>query len=117
MHVTPTLLSAGNLEEALTHYTAALALDEQPIYLTNRSATFGRLARHEEALTDAEAACSLDPSWTKGYVRKADALARLGRADEGVAALEAGLQAVGDDAVSIERERNERKGRKDGSAV
>lgn len=59
--------------------------------LGNRSAAYGALGRHEEALTDAINAISIDPSYVKGYYRQTSALIELKRYEEAIAAAQAGL--------------------------
>ena len=49
---------------------------------SNRSACHLKLGAHEAALADADACAALRPGWAKGWGRKAEALARLGRAEE-----------------------------------
>jgi len=52
--------------EAITQYTAAIALDGSvPALWTNRSACLALLNKHEESLQDANKAISLDPTWAK----------------------------------------------------
>ena len=85
--------SAGRYEEAITHFTAAIAVDpENHVLYSNRSACFSSLMRYQEALEDAEKVISIKPDWGKGYSRKGAALYGLHRWVDAVAAYDAGLQ-------------------------
>lgn len=86
-------LTSGEYEEAVKHYTDAIALDpKNHVLFSNRSAAHAKAGNYATALEDAEHTVSLNPSWSKGYSRKGSALAYLGRYDEAIAAYEKGLQ-------------------------
>ena len=57
----------------------------------NRSATRLAMNKPEDALKDAESAIKTDPTWAKGFVRKALALQRLNRFDQSLEALKQAL--------------------------
>jgi tetratricopeptide (TPR) repeat protein len=52
------------------------------VYFSNRSAAYAAMDKWREALDDAHEATMLQPSWVKGYVRKAGALSHLGKHEE-----------------------------------
>ena len=91
-------LNRGQLDEALSHYSKALAIcSEDPQLLTARASTYLKLAEKnrnmndresllELALKDSESSIRADPSWFLGYHTKATSLAELGRKHEALAA-------------------------------
>ena len=91
-------LNRGQLDEALSHYSKALALcPEDPQLLTARASTYLKSAEKnrsmnergsllELALKDSESSIRADPSWFLGYHTKATSLAELGRKHEALAA-------------------------------
>ena len=53
-------------EEAITHYTNAIALDgNNHVLYSNRSAAYSNLGKYEEALKDGEKTIELKPDWGK----------------------------------------------------
>ncbi|XP_065814885.1 LON peptidase N-terminal domain and RING finger protein 3 [Labrus bergylta] len=92
----PTLHQAGRLrregnglyadkkvEAALEKYDEAILIAPlDHILFSNRSQIHSSLKHYEKALRDAEMACRLMPHWSKGHVRKAQALMSLGRTEE-----------------------------------
>lgn len=86
-------MASGNFEEAIKHYTEAIALDSNNhVLYSNRSAAHAKNGNYEAALEDANKTVTLNPNWSKGYSRKGGALAYLGRFEEAIAAYEKGLQ-------------------------
>ena len=91
-------LSLGQLDEALSHYSKALAIcSEDPQLLTARASTYLKSAEKNQnmneresllelALKDSESSIRADPSWFLGYHTKATSLAELGRKHEALAA-------------------------------
>jgi tetratricopeptide (TPR) repeat protein len=86
------LFVKGKYNKADLKYTQAieLGIDDPKLY-GNRSAARHHMERYEEALTDAMRALELDPSWTKGYHRKAMALISLGQLEDAAKAYEDAL--------------------------
>ena len=74
---------AGNFEEAVDHFTAAIDLtpEDQTLY-SNRSASYLKLTILEEALADAQKCIELKPDWVKGYQRKGHALQAQEKSEE-----------------------------------
>ena len=66
---------------AVELYTLAIGAAEAPSAAlhSNRAAAYSGLGNFQEALEDAERAIAIDPSWPKGWYRKAAALEALNR--------------------------------------
>ena len=94
------LKKAGNVlfikkkyKQAELKYCEAIELgSEDPKLFGNRSAARHHMERYEEALTDAMRALEIDPTWVKGYHRKAAALISLGQLQGGAAAYAAAVE-------------------------
>merc|ERR1719187_1620630 len=66
------LYSAQNYTKAVELYTESILLDPKcPAYYGNRAAAYMMKKDYNKALEDARTANSLDPSFTKGYIRAA----------------------------------------------
>ncbi|XP_072252319.1 LON peptidase N-terminal domain and RING finger protein 3-like [Leuresthes tenuis] len=77
------LYAERKMEAALEKYNQAILIaPTDHILFSNRSQIHSSLKRYEKALRDAEMACRLMPRWSKGHVRKAQALVSLGRTEE-----------------------------------
>ncbi|XP_075999515.1 LON peptidase N-terminal domain and RING finger protein 3-like isoform X2 [Genypterus blacodes] len=77
------LYAERKMEAALEKYDQAILIAPMDhILFSNRSQIHSTLRQYEKALRDAEAACRLMPHWSKGHVRKAQALVSLGRTEE-----------------------------------
>ncbi|GAB4819088.1 hypothetical protein N2152v2_006134 [Parachlorella kessleri] len=84
----------GNYLKAAALYAKAikllpgsdLALEEQAVLFSNRSAALLQLHKVSKALADADECTKLRPDWDKGYYRRAAALEKLDRLDEALAA-------------------------------
>ncbi|XP_057706522.1 LON peptidase N-terminal domain and RING finger protein 3-like isoform X2 [Corythoichthys intestinalis] len=77
------LYSEKKVEAALEKYNQAILISPMDhILFSNRSQIYSSLKDYEKALRDAEMACRLMPLWSKGHVRKAQALVSLGRTEE-----------------------------------
>ncbi|XP_019725336.1 LON peptidase N-terminal domain and RING finger protein 3-like [Hippocampus comes] len=77
------LYSEKKVEAALEKYNQAiLTSPTDHILFSNRSQIHSSLKCYEKALRDAEMACRLMPLWSKGHIRKAQALMSLGRTEE-----------------------------------
>jgi len=86
-------LSAGNLSEAIAHYTKGIEYDPTNFVLySNRSAAYATLKEYGKALEDANKTIEVKPDWGKGYSRKGAALCYLGRLAEAKAAYVEGLK-------------------------
>ncbi|GAB4817982.1 hypothetical protein N2152v2_005028 [Parachlorella kessleri] len=85
--------SAGNFDEAVKHFTDAIALDpSNHVLYSNRSAAEASLANFAEALEDARKTVELKPDWAKGYSRLGAAFHGLRKWDDAVAAYSKGLE-------------------------
>ena len=74
--------AAGRYAKAVTQYSAALkamAPTRNPRLLSNRSASYAKLERFEEAYKDAVECAKLSPDWDKAHGRLGVALAGLGK--------------------------------------
>jgi len=88
-----TAFSAGRFDEAVGHFSDAIALaPSNHVLFSNRSAAFASLHRYADALTDAEKTVELKPDWAKGYSRLGAAHLGLGDAPAAIAAYEKGLE-------------------------
>ncbi|XP_007568439.1 LON peptidase N-terminal domain and RING finger protein 3 [Poecilia formosa] len=77
------LYAERKMEAALEKYNQAiLTAPTDHILFSNRSQIHSSLKHHDWALRDAETSCRLMPFWSKGHVRKAQALVSLGRTDD-----------------------------------
>ncbi|XP_075238952.1 stress-induced-phosphoprotein 1-like [Convolutriloba macropyga] len=86
-------LQSEKYEEAIKHYTDAIALDpSNHVLYSNRSAAYAKQEKFEDALGDGEKCVSLNKSWGKGYSRKAAALAYLDRVEEAEECYKEGLK-------------------------
>jgi tetratricopeptide (TPR) repeat protein len=84
--------SKGSFQDAIIHYTAAIALDpNNKLLFSNRSVAYWRMKQFEDALADAEHCIKLDIAWGKGYTRRACALDGMGQEQAAVASLAMGL--------------------------
>uniref|UniRef100_A0A8C5PJR7 LON peptidase N-terminal domain and ring finger 3 n=1 Tax=Leptobrachium leishanense TaxID=445787 RepID=A0A8C5PJR7_9ANUR len=77
------LFKDSRLEEALAKYNQATDLVScDHLLYSNRSMIHFSLKSYERALQDAETACRLQPCWVKSHLRKAQALAILGKPED-----------------------------------
>uniref|UniRef100_A0A8C5N5B4 Tetratricopeptide repeat protein 31 n=1 Tax=Leptobrachium leishanense TaxID=445787 RepID=A0A8C5N5B4_9ANUR len=75
--------------DAITYYTEAIRLNPSEYrFLGNRSYSYERCGKYNEALRDAEQAVSLHPGFIKGFFRMGKALKGLQRYAEAVAAFQ-----------------------------
>jgi Ca2+-binding EF-hand superfamily protein len=86
------------MDEAIDAYTKAIALVEDHIFYSNRSAAYLKKGDAKNALADANSCLELNPDFAKGYSRKGAALHSLKDYDNAIAALEAGLAKFPDNA-------------------
>merc|ERR1719335_1010996 len=83
------MMSAEALWSKAIEMLQALKKPEVALY-SNRAMARLNLNRPEDALADTEEAIKLDKAFVKSYYRKGQALQRLKRFDEAIAAYEAG---------------------------
>lgn len=112
-------MKAGDAEEAIKHYSRALAAvalegnnsgspsssaalsEAASVYYSNRSAAFSNLKKWDEALADAKAAVQARPKWHKAHVRVGEAARGRGRPREAAEAFARALALnPGDEAVA-----------------
>ena len=63
-------MSNKSYDLAIESYTKAIALDgSNPVYYSNRAAAYASKGDHTLAVSDAEAAIQVDPSFVKAYSR------------------------------------------------
>lgn len=85
--------SAGNFDEAIEHFGAAIEVDSRNhVLYSNRSASYASLGQYGKALEDAKQCVSLKPDWAKGYSRLGAAHHGLRDYEEAIAAYEEGLK-------------------------
>lgn len=83
-------LSDGNYKKAIRMFDKALrsynsdkdCQHDKAVLCCARSAANFFWKKHDEAITDAETAISISPTWSKGFFRKAEPLAELHRRNE-----------------------------------
>lgn len=86
-------LKNGNFEEAIKLYTSAINKDEKnPVLYSNRSAAYSNIGNYAQALADSEKVIILNPTWFKGYLRKAEVLRLSERFDEALESYLDGLK-------------------------
>eukprot|EP00164_Ancoracysta_twista_P000881 GFYU01001158.1.p1 GENE.GFYU01001158.1~~GFYU01001158.1.p1 ORF type:complete len:375 (+),score=136.21 GFYU01001158.1:148-1272(+) len=88
------LFKKAEYKEAAVWYSKALKKDPKNLAcLSNRSAAFSFMGRHKQGLGDAELCIKIDPTWPKGYFRKAKILKQMGDALGSMEALNLSLGA------------------------
>lgn len=94
-----TEFQAKNYEEAIKHFTEAIAADPSDhVFFSNRSACFASLEKYDKALEDATQCVTLKPDWPKGYTRKGHAEFFLTKYDDAAETYKAGLKLAPEDA-------------------
>ncbi|XP_032898292.1 tetratricopeptide repeat protein 31 [Amblyraja radiata] len=87
------MANTGRYEEAVALFTEAIKHDPKEYRLFgNRSYCYERLQQYSRALSDAHTALTLNPSWPKGYFRKARALAGVKKYAEAIEAFQQVLE-------------------------
>ncbi|XP_058463934.1 uncharacterized protein LOC131438132 [Malaya genurostris] len=72
-------VKAANFTEAILHYTHAIKLNpNDPILFSNRSLAFLKMQQYYYANEDADKAIALNPTWAKGYYRRAEVHVAVG---------------------------------------
>ncbi|KAH7442651.1 hypothetical protein KP509_03G097700 [Ceratopteris richardii] len=85
--------SAGKFEEAIKHFSDAIALSPtNHVLFSNRSASYASIHKYQEALDDAQKTVELKPDWVKGYSRLGAAYVGLGKFDDAESAYKKGLE-------------------------
>ncbi|CAN3361415.1 mitochondrial import receptor subunit Tom70p [Diutina catenulata] len=69
-------------DEAIAYYSAALALKQDPIFYSNRSACYAALSDHENVIKDTTEAIKLKPDYTKCVLRRATSYEILERYED-----------------------------------
>jgi len=83
-------------DTAIKHYTNAIELDgTNHTFFSNRSACYAGKGEHANSLADAEQVILLNPTFVKGYTRKALALRQLDRMEEAINTYKAGIEKCG----------------------
>eukprot|EP00584_Thalassiosira_punctigera_P006780 CAMPEP_0172543086 /NCGR_PEP_ID=MMETSP1067-20121228/13562_1 /TAXON_ID=265564 ORGANISM="Thalassiosira punctigera, Strain Tpunct2005C2" /NCGR_SAMPLE_ID=MMETSP1067 /ASSEMBLY_ACC=CAM_ASM_000444 /LENGTH=269 /DNA_ID=CAMNT_0013329425 /DNA_START=157 /DNA_END=966 /DNA_ORIENTATION=- len=84
--------AAKNYDEAIKHYTAAIALDSKNcVYYSNRSACYGGKKEWAVAARDAKECIKVNPSFIKGYYRLASAQSEQNEFEAALATIKQGL--------------------------
>ncbi|XP_053607541.1 dnaJ homolog subfamily C member 7 [Plodia interpunctella] len=93
-----------NYKSALAMYDEAIKLcPENAAYYGNRSACYMMLGLYKKALEDAQKAVSLDPTFTKGYIRIAKCCIALGDMSGGEQAVARASELGGAECAASER--------------
>jgi protein O-GlcNAc transferase len=85
---------AGQLPEALDDYTRSIALDPRASSYYGRGLVYRAMDRHADALTDFDSALRLSPDYAAAIIARGQALERLGRTQEALAAYAAAIPAA-----------------------
>ncbi|EPE09076.1 hsc70 cochaperone [Ophiostoma piceae UAMH 11346] len=89
-------MAEKNYDSAIDYYTQALAVaPNNAIYLSNRAAAHSANKDHASARTDAEAATTIDPNYTKAWSRLGLAKFALGDAKGAMEAYSQGIEYEG----------------------
>ena len=68
-----------NFKRAEQHLSSAIDLDpENHVFFSNRAAAYMAMEKFDKALRDADECVRLQPTWAKGYSRRAAAKFHLG---------------------------------------
>lgn len=85
--------SSGNYEEAIKHFSEAIALaPTNHVLYSNRSAAYASLNKYNEALQDAKKTVEIKADWSKGYSRLGAAYVGLGKYDDAISSYKKGLE-------------------------
>lgn len=88
-----TAFKQGKFEDAVKHFSDAIALDpNNHVLYSNRAAAYQSLNLPEDALRDADKVLSIKPDFAKGYSRRGAALQVMGRLDEASQTFKKGLE-------------------------
>ena len=69
----------GNLDQAVTVYSEAIAIEQEDINpYTNRAIVYTTLAKYNLAADDMDRVFEINPTYAKGYLVRANAYAKLG---------------------------------------
>ncbi|KAM9920943.1 hypothetical protein OXX59_006849 [Metschnikowia pulcherrima] len=68
---------AENFEDAITFYSAALKVKQDPVFYSNRSACYAALDKHEQVIEDATAAINIKRDYVKCILRRANSYEAL----------------------------------------
>ena len=84
---------AGNFEEAVTAFSAAIEADPtNHVLYSNRSAAYAKQELYKPSLLDANKCIDLAPTWAKGHSRRGAAYVGLRNWRQAVVAYEDGLK-------------------------
>ena len=61
--------TSGKHDDAISAFSSAIALYEDPVYYSNRAASYTAINKFNEAIKDAQKCIELKPTWSKGYSR------------------------------------------------
>ncbi|KAG7190234.1 hypothetical protein KM043_006356 [Ampulex compressa] len=99
----------GDYEEALSHYTYSITVDNNLVTYNNRAMTYIKLHRYADALNDCNMVLSAEYTNTKALLRRALALERLEKSQQALADYEAVLKLDPNNKVAIEGVKKLRK--------
>ncbi|KAL3782670.1 hypothetical protein ACHAWO_002595 [Cyclotella atomus] len=98
--------AAKDYDEAIKHYTAAIALDSKNcVYYSNRSACYGGKKDWTSAANDAKECIKTDPTFIKGYYRLANAQSEQEQFDAALSTIKQGLAIEPDNAQLQKQQR------------
>jgi len=99
------LRNLGRIQDALSDYSAAIAIDPNAsaIRYSRRAHIYLGLKRYEDALSDYDQAIRLWPEYANYYLRRGDIFCKLGRFEQALADYDKSIVAVHEDLNQIER--------------
>lgn len=77
---------AQNYQDAITYYTRAIQVQEDPSFYSNRALCYFNMDRFEECVRDCDRAIRINPSCSKAYKKKFQACINILKFDEAVEA-------------------------------
>ncbi|KAI0079633.1 hypothetical protein K474DRAFT_1617476 [Panus rudis PR-1116 ss-1] len=90
-----TLFKDGKHEDALSHFTTAIALGaKDPIVYESRAAVYEKLGRLKESLLDSKKAIDLNPQRWQGYARSARLFLKLHKFDRAELMLDMAVERI-----------------------
>jgi tetratricopeptide (TPR) repeat protein len=85
------LFKAENYKEAIKKYKEAIGVAPSAALYTNRAQCYVRMNRFRDALMDCDNALTLDRTWARAYIRKAECHMKLKEYEQAIETLAGGI--------------------------